>query len=172
MSGAMASQTEHGVPVQPEPVSNLDSMCLVGGVGACFAGRSMLGEAGGLPIAKGRALPVRLAGAAVLAASASLRMSAIDSFRQHGTPLAHKQEVQTIVTEGPFAWSRNPMYLGMVGAMSSIGLLMNSWWGVGAALPFAAYLHLYVIPGEEAHLRAKFSSYDDYAQRTPRWLLW
>eukprot|EP00933_Yihiella_yeosuensis_P056975 TRINITY_DN5645_c1_g1_i1.p1 TRINITY_DN5645_c1_g1~~TRINITY_DN5645_c1_g1_i1.p1 ORF type:complete len:186 (+),score=27.53 TRINITY_DN5645_c1_g1_i1:37-558(+) len=157
---------------QPEPISNLDSLCLIGGTGAWFIGRSQLGEAGGLPIAPGRwHIPVRILGGLLLAASINVRMQAIESFKKNDTPLAHRLEVKKMVTDGPFEYSRNPMYLGMVGAIGSMGLLLNSWWGVGSALPFAAYLHLQVIPQEEEYMRRNFNHFDEYAKKTPRWLL-
>merc|ERR1712216_26367 len=156
--------------VQREPIPNLDTLCLAGGAGAWYVGRLNFGLEGGLPLAK-RALPVRAAGALLLAGSVGLRVCAIECFKQNQTPLAHRQEVKALVTDGPFAWSRNPMYLSMVGALSSVGLLLNSWWGIAATLPFAAYLQFRVVPDEERYLHAKFEGYTEYTRRTPRWLL-
>ena len=34
--------------------------------------------------------------------------------------------------------------------------MANTWWGLLALLPFAAYLQFCIIPGEEAYLRARF----------------
>eukprot|EP00434_Breviolum_minutum_P031314 symbB.v1.2.027691.t1/scaffold2859.1/size88004/5 len=95
----------------------------------------------------------------------------MECFRLHRTPLTHKQKSQVLVTNGPFEWSRNPMYLSMLGNMGSVGLMANTWWALLSILPFAAYLHFCIIPGEETYLRARFgSSYESYLQRTPRWL--
>mmetsp|Transcript_39436 Transcript_39436/g.73528 ORF Transcript_39436/g.73528 Transcript_39436/m.73528 type:complete len:168 (-) Transcript_39436:9-512(-) len=156
------------LPAQPDPISNLDAMCVLGGVGCWYFVRENIGEAWLLRI--GPNWPVRLMGAALMAGSVSLRMTAMDCFRLRKTPLTHKQESKVLVTDGPFEWSRNPMYLSMLGNISSVGLMMNSWWGVAAAVPFAAYLHFLIIPSEEAYLRARFESYEKYAERTPRWL--
>eukprot|EP00438_Fugacium_kawagutii_P031751 Skav201267 [mRNA] locus=scaffold1810:30593:32199:+ [translate_table: standard] len=72
-----------------------------------------------------------------------------------------------------FEWSRNPMYLSMLGNISSVGLMANTWWCVAAMLPFAAYLNFCIVPAEEAYLRAKFGAgYESYRERTPRWFLW
>jgi len=152
--------------VQVDIVPNLDFFCLLGGALPWY-----LGIADGAPISAGRAKLVRAAGCALLAGSMALRKAAVDSFVEHETPMAHKSRAQALVTGGPFAWSRNPMYVSMVGSLGSFGLLMNSWWGVGAAVPLAAYLHFYVVPAEERYLLRRFEGFAEYSRRTPRWLM-
>jgi len=36
--------------------------------------------------------------------------------------------------------------------------MANTWWALLSILPFAAYLHFCIIPGEETYLRARFGS--------------
>lgn len=163
------------------PVPTVDKICLATGLVPWI-----LGLAGGLPISRRvkcfqtfpaagvvvTGLPVRAAGAVVVVASMQLRYWAVSTMVRCKTTQAHAEEVGALVTEGPFAWSRNPMYCGMVGSLGALGLVTNSWWGViGAALPFAAYLNFHVIPREEALLAQKFQSYNEYARKTPRWIL-
>ncbi|CAJ1459516.1 unnamed protein product [Effrenium voratum] len=144
-------------------------MCICGGMACWYIAKDQLGEAWALPLAK-RSWPLRLLGAGLMAASVQLRMSSIERFQHHRTPLTHKQQSRVLVTDGPFQWSRNPMYLSMLGNIGSVGLMANTWWCLVATLPFAAYLNFWIIPGEEEYLRAKFDSYEEYAQRTRRWL--
>eukprot|EP00913_Durusdinium_trenchii_P017430 g16382.t3 len=151
------------IPSQPEPVAQLDLLCIAGGMGCWYFAKEQLGEAWALTIRAKRAWPVQLLGAALMASSVSLRRRAVglvtcavDRFRAQGTPLSHRQASQVLVMDGPFEWSRNPMYLSMLGNISSVGLMANTWWGLLALLPFAAYLQFCIIPGEEAYLRARF----------------
>ena len=73
--------------------------------------------------------------------------------------------------EGPFRYSRNPMYLGM--AMASAGLAIAS--GVLFNLVFAAALAAwlnwaYMLP-EERFLSQRFGAqYESCRRRAPRWL--
>jgi len=76
------------------------------------------------------------------------------------------------ITSGPFALTRNPMYLGLLaisaGVTLATGALSNLW--ISAA--FAIWLHYaYVLP-EEAFLRDRLGrEYLRYATRVPRWLI-
>mmetsp|Transcript_154322 Transcript_154322/g.474253 ORF Transcript_154322/g.474253 Transcript_154322/m.474253 type:complete len:175 (+) Transcript_154322:104-628(+) len=155
--------------VQVDIVPNLDFLCLLGGAVPWY-----FGVAGGAPIATRRAgtVAVRAAGCALLAGSMILRKAAVDAFVERETPMAHKSRAEALVVGGPFAWSRNPMYVSTVGSLGSFGLLMNSWWGVGAAVPLAAYLQFHVIPAEERYLHRRFEGgFAEYCRTTPRWLL-
>mmetsp|Transcript_8427 Transcript_8427/g.24111 ORF Transcript_8427/g.24111 Transcript_8427/m.24111 type:complete len:180 (+) Transcript_8427:88-627(+) len=146
---------------------HLDFACLLAGAIPWYKG-----VADGLPIVGvGRAGPVavRVAGLALLGACVQLRMSAIDACVQQRTPVAHNQAVTALLVDGPFAHSRNPMYVSLVGSLMSMGLIMNSWWGIASSAPLAAYLQLRVIPAEEEYLRGKFPEFAEYERRTPRW---
>ncbi|CAL1155316.1 unnamed protein product [Cladocopium goreaui] len=149
------------LPPQPEPVAQLDLLCIFGGMGCWYFAKEQLGESWALKILPRRAWAVQLCGAALMAGSVSLRTSSMERFRVHRTPLTHQ-----------FEWSRNPMYLSMLGNIGSVGLMANTWWCLAAMLPFAAYLNFCIVPAEEIYLRARFgSSYEGYMQRTPRWLV-
>ena len=75
-------------------------------------------------------------------------------------------EDHKLITTGPYAYVRNPIYTGMFGMLIATGLAMEHWLGliVGAIL-FAAGL-LIRIRSEEKLLRAAFGQeFDDYAKR-------
>ena len=74
-----------------------------------------------------------------------------------------------LVTAGPYAACRNPLYLGSFLIALSVGLFLNSAVAVaGVLLAAAAYL-LWVIPLEEARLSARFGEqYRSYCAVTPR----
>merc|ERR1712107_22654 len=163
---AMASEISKDAGVQIDIVPQLDYVCLAGGLLPWY-----FGVAGGLPIGRSwRQWPVRAMGCATLAASIYARRAAIEAFTERKTPVPHCREVTSLVTDGVFAWSRNPMYLGMVGSLGAFGLLTNSWWNIISALPYFGYLHIHVVPQEERYLRAKFGdAFIEYERRTPRW---
>jgi protein-S-isoprenylcysteine O-methyltransferase Ste14 len=80
----------------------------------------------------------------------------------------HVRKNESLATSGPYAYTRNPLYLGSLLMGLGFAVAARSWW-VGVALVamfFAIYLP--VIRDEEAFLRRTFSEFDDYAQRVPR----
>lgn len=75
-----------------------------------------------------------------------------------------------LYTDGPYAYTRNPQYLGMVVGVSGFALLANS--PLVAALAAAHVGWVLLLPrAEEPHLRAEFgAAYDRYAERVPRFV--
>ena len=79
-------------------------------------------------------------------------------------------EPDRLLTQGPYALSRNPMYAGWLGIASGLGLVLNSaWLLLTTALAFL-YLHRVEIPKEEAALATSFGDrYRQYRARVPRY---
>jgi protein-S-isoprenylcysteine O-methyltransferase Ste14 len=80
----------------------------------------------------------------------------------------HVRKNEALATSGPYAYTRNPLYLGSL--LISIGFAMaaRSWWvGVALVVMFFA-IYLPVIRGEEAFLRQRFPEFEEYARRVPR----
>jgi protein-S-isoprenylcysteine O-methyltransferase Ste14 len=75
-----------------------------------------------------------------------------------------------LYTEGPYAYTRNPQYLGMIVGVSGFALAVDS--ALVAALTAAHVGWVLLLPrAEEPHLRAEFGeAYDRYAQRVPRFV--
>lgn len=93
-----------------------------------------------------------IAGVSGFMASVGLAWTAVATFRRSKTPVPHGYRVQTIVSDGVFGLSRNPMYVSMVAGVASLGVALNTWWGAVAALYLAGTLQWRVIPYEEAYL--------------------
>jgi protein-S-isoprenylcysteine O-methyltransferase Ste14 len=89
--------------------------------------------------------------------------------RRRANILPHRAAT-ALVTDGPFAWSRNPIYLGNTLLLSGCGLAFgNAWLLVGAAVAAIAVTVL-AIRREEAHLASRFGdAWMAYAARTRRW---
>jgi protein-S-isoprenylcysteine O-methyltransferase Ste14 len=80
----------------------------------------------------------------------------------------HVRKNEALATSGPYAYTRNPLYLGSLLIGIGFAVAARSWW-VGVllvAMFFAIYLP--VIRDEEAFLRQKFPEFEDYARRVPR----
>jgi len=80
----------------------------------------------------------------------------------------HVQKNEQLATSGPYAYTRNPLYLGSLILAIGFGLAARSWWiGIGIVLMFFA-IYWPVIRGEEEFLRGKFPQYTGYADHVPR----
>ena len=80
-----------------------------------------------------------------------------------------KKNAELTVT-GPYAYTRNPLYLGSMLIAFGFALAARNVW-IGAAL-VALFIAIYipVIRGEEEYLRSVFPGFDEYAARVPRLL--
>ena len=80
----------------------------------------------------------------------------------------HVRKNEALATSGPYAYTRNPLYLGSLLMGLGFAVAARSWW-VGAVLVvmFVA-IYLPVIRDEEAFLRQKFPEFEEYARRVPR----
>ena len=81
------------------------------------------------------------------------------------------EHASRLVTTGPYAHSRNPMYTGWAMACLGTGLVADSGWIV-AAVPFAAWRIHSDVRSEEDHLAAAFGDeFNAYRARVPRYRL-
>ncbi len=80
----------------------------------------------------------------------------------------HVKKNEELTTTGPYAYTRNPLYLGSI--LIGIGFAIaarNVWIGIGLVVLFL-FIYLPVIKSEEEFLRGKFANFDDYVARVPR----
>ena len=76
---------------------------------------------------------------------------------------------QAVITTGPYAIVRHPLYFGALFYIAGTSLVLGSWWGL-AMVPILAVLLVIRIGIEEKTLRMGLEGYDDYARRV-RWRL-
>jgi len=79
---------------------------------------------------------------------------------------------QQLATGGPYAYTRNPLYVGTLLVAAGLAVASRS---TGLAILFAAVfllVYLPVIQNEEQHLRKLFPEYAAYAQRVPALVGW
>jgi len=87
-----------------------------------------------------------------------------------GLASGHVQKDKQLTTGGPYAYTRNPLYLGSLMLAAGFAIAARSWWIVAAMLVMFAAIYIPVIAGEERYLRRTFPDYDDYARHVPRML--
>ena len=102
------------------------------------------------------------------AVSVWLMKSAVRTLGKQWAVAARLVEGHKLITEGPYAYVRNPIYTGMFGMLLATGLAMEHWIAtIAAVVIFAAGLVIRVRT-EEKLLRAAFGQeFEDYAQRVP-----
>jgi protein-S-isoprenylcysteine O-methyltransferase Ste14 len=80
----------------------------------------------------------------------------------------HVRKNEALATSGPYAYTRNPLYLGSLLIGIGFAVAARSWWvGVVLVVMFFA-IYMPVIRGEETFLRTKFTEFEDYARHVPR----
>jgi protein-S-isoprenylcysteine O-methyltransferase Ste14 len=110
-------------------------------------------------------------GGAVFAAAFALAIWAIVTIRKAGTAVETVKPTTTIVASGPFRFTRNPIYLGMILGQIGLAIAFNSLWILVALVPFFFLLRYGVVAREEAYLERKFGDvYLGYKSRVRRWL--
>lgn len=78
------------------------------------------------------------------------------------------QKNRELTVTGPYAHTRNPLYLGSMLIASGFAVALLSWpVALALALGFAV-IYVPVIASEERFLRATFPGFDDYCRRVPR----
>jgi protein-S-isoprenylcysteine O-methyltransferase Ste14 len=82
----------------------------------------------------------------------------------------HVRKNEALATSGPYAYTRNPLYLGSLLMGLGFAAAARSWWvGVALVAMFVA-IYMPVIRDEEVFLRGKFPEFEEYARRVPRML--
>jgi protein-S-isoprenylcysteine O-methyltransferase Ste14 len=76
---------------------------------------------------------------------------------------------QTVITSGPYAMVRHPLYFGALFYVAATSLVLGSWWGF-LTVPVVVIGFAVRIPVEEKTLREGLQGYDDYMHRV-RWRL-
>jgi protein-S-isoprenylcysteine O-methyltransferase Ste14 len=77
---------------------------------------------------------------------------------------------QALVAQGPYRFTRNPMYLGHLIFLLGLALTLWSWFGLGLFLINVFWFHRRVLD-DEARLRQLFGAqYADYQARVKRWI--
>lgn len=80
----------------------------------------------------------------------------------------HVEKNEVLATSGPYAHTRNPLYLGSIILATGFLIAAKSWWLPLIAAAMLVAIYVPVIRAEEAFLRTRFPEFDDYAAEVPR----
>jgi protein-S-isoprenylcysteine O-methyltransferase Ste14 len=114
---------------------------------------------------------IRFVGVLLIALGGAVALSAEKGFKRAGTPVPPTKPTTALVTEGIYARTRNPMYLGLTLVLSGLGLALGSVWFL-LATPVAMFaVTKLAIEREERYLAEKFGQdYLGYRARVRRWV--
>lgn len=93
------------------------------------------------------------------------------NFARRRTTIIPNMPANALVVEGPYRFTRNPMYLALAFLTAGAGLWLNTWWVLILLVPAVVAIDRLVIAREEAYLRRRFGSdYDAFTSRVRRWI--
>lgn len=110
-------------------------------------------------------------GLAPIAAGIFLAAIGARLFSQAGTNIIPFTKSTSLVTEGVFSFSRNPMYTGMTFALVGLAIILNGMLAWLVVVLFFAIIRFYFIKNEEALMETTFGNdYVEYKASVRRWL--
>jgi protein-S-isoprenylcysteine O-methyltransferase Ste14 len=125
----------------------------------------------GFPIAQPIREPYRYAGAVLIVLAFALGFWALFLFRRARTGVVPFSEATTLISGGPYRFTRNPMYLGMAGILLGTAVWLGS---VTPWLVLPAFMGIitdrFIVPEEAMLERAFGSRYLEYRGAVRRWL--
>ncbi|MCA6126215.1 isoprenylcysteine carboxylmethyltransferase family protein [Bradyrhizobium sp. WSM 1704] len=117
-------------------------------------------------------LPIPPSGIALVVIAFVPPVWAFMLFQREGTEIEPTSPSnRALVTRGPYRFTRNPMYSGLVLLALGIAIWVGAWPMFIAPIAVFATTNWVHIPFEEAKMRRQFgAAYDDYVVRVRRWL--
>jgi protein-S-isoprenylcysteine O-methyltransferase Ste14 len=84
-----------------------------------------------------------------------------------GLASGHLEKNEQLAVSGPYAYTRNPLYLGSLVIAAGFMLAARSWWIALIGLIIFFTIYVPVMRSEEEFLRAQFPAFDDYSRHVP-----
>lgn len=124
-----------------------------------------------LPVTRVVPQPWHWLGLALLAPALALVVPGARALARRGTTLHPFGEPTALVTDGPYRYSRNPLYLGLALLLLGAAIFLGSVTPFLVVPGFMAAIGVSFIRREEAALSATFGErYTEYRRRVRRWL--
>lgn len=109
-------------------------------------------------------LPVALAGVVLL-------LLGFREMLQHKTTINPGGITTTIVSQGIYRYTRNPMYIALTVVYVGVSIATNAWWGFLLIIPLLLLVQKGIIEREESYLTRKFGDeYLNYKANVRRWV--
>jgi protein-S-isoprenylcysteine O-methyltransferase Ste14 len=117
------------------------------------------------------AWPWNLLGLPVLISGVFINLTNAVRFGREQTNIVTFEDPTLLLTDGWFARTRNPMYLGFALILAGVAVFVGSLAAWLGPVAFIAVSNWWYIPFEERRLTATFGErYDAYATKVRRWL--
>jgi protein-S-isoprenylcysteine O-methyltransferase Ste14 len=114
---------------------------------------------------------IRIGGAPVAVLGIVLTVAAARVFERVGTNIVTTRDPDLLVTTGPFALTRNPMYLGFLVFLAGVALGVGTLWAAVGPVVFLVVADRWYIPFEERRGSAVFgAAFDRYRATVRRWI--
>jgi protein-S-isoprenylcysteine O-methyltransferase Ste14 len=111
------------------------------------------------------------AGGVLVVMGLALGRAAWREMHRAGTAVSPYTDTSSLVRTGPFAHSRNPLYVALILLSLGLSLLANALWCAVLLIPAMVVLRYGVISREEVYLQRRFGdNYRLYCAATRRWL--
>ncbi|MGD0541680.1 MAG: isoprenylcysteine carboxylmethyltransferase family protein [Tepidisphaeraceae bacterium] len=124
-----------------------------------------------VPLDRLSGITVKCIGVAVATASGILALWGRATMHRAGTNIDPRAPALVVVSNGPFQFTRNPLYLSLVLLTLGIALAFDLLWVIATLIPVVLIIHFGVILREERYLAAKFGqTYLDYKSKVRRWV--
>jgi protein-S-isoprenylcysteine O-methyltransferase Ste14 len=139
---------------------------LVGGTLLLGIGLHLVWHTTLLPI-----LLARMLGVSVFVASGLLAHAAQRAMKRVGTNVLPTQPTLALALDGPYRFTRNPLYLAAIGVALGVSLWVDGVFPLVLLVPMSIILHRGIVLREEQYLLRKFGlDYEAYRSRVRRWL--
>lgn len=113
----------------------------------------------------------RTAGIVLIVFGLAIILTARSKMRKAETNIEPWKPTNAIISDGIYAFSRNPVYAAMILIYAGIAFLFNSLWFLPPLVLVLLIIHYGVILREEKYLERKFGGdYLNYKNRVRRWL--
>jgi protein-S-isoprenylcysteine O-methyltransferase Ste14 len=117
------------------------------------------------------AVPAGWLGGAVFVLALALFAWAITTITRAGSNVPTNMPTTSLVATGPYRFTRNPIYLGMMLGLVGLAIAFDSLWLLVTLVPFFLVIRYGVVAREEAYLERKFGEvYRRYRACVRRWL--
>ena len=123
-----------------------------------------------LGFARGSSLRIAL-GVALICGGVAILGSAFSVFRRIGQHPDPRKPTPVVARDGPYRFTRNPMYLGGSLVQLGLGIALGNAWVVLLLVPVVVLLHYRAILPEERYLEGKFGDeYTSFKASVRRWI--
>ena len=113
----------------------------------------------------------QLAGGILGATGTAIGFWGVFAFHRAGTNVRPDLPVTSLVTTGPFRYSRNPLYMALTIIYLGITLSAGSLWPLLTLMPALAVVHWKIVLREEQYLESRFGDgYRTYKAQVNRWI--